>query len=38
MRHYIALIHKDADGDYGVSFPVLPGCISAGAENGNWHR
>ena len=21
MRHYIALIHKDADSDYGVSFP-----------------
>ena len=32
MRHYIALIHKDADGDYGVSFPDLPGCISAGAS------
>ncbi len=32
MRHYIALIHKDADGDYGVSFPDLPGCISAGSS------
>jgi predicted RNase H-like HicB family nuclease len=31
MRPYIALIHKDADSDYGVSFPDLPGCISAGA-------
>src|ERR1700722_12645754 len=31
MRHYIALIHKDADSDYGVSFPDLPGVISAGA-------
>ena len=31
MRQYIALIHKDADSDYGVSFPDLPGCISAGA-------
>lgn len=30
MRQYIALIHKDADGDYGVSFPDLPGVISAG--------
>lgn len=30
MRRYIALIHKDADSDYGVSFPDLPGCISAG--------
>jgi predicted RNase H-like HicB family nuclease len=32
MRHYIALIHKDADSDYGVSFPDLPGCISAGSD------
>lgn len=31
MRPYIALIHKDADSDYGVSFPDLPGCISAGS-------
>jgi predicted RNase H-like HicB family nuclease len=23
MRHYIALLHKDADSDYGVSFPDL---------------
>src|ERR1700704_3761894 len=23
MRHYIALIHKDPDSDYGVSFPDL---------------
>jgi len=30
MRQYIALIHKDADSDYGVSFPDLPGCITAG--------
>jgi predicted RNase H-like HicB family nuclease len=30
MRHYIALIHKEADSDYGVSFPDLPGCITAG--------
>ena len=27
---YIGLIHKDPDSDYGVSFPDLPGCISAG--------
>jgi predicted RNase H-like HicB family nuclease len=32
MRHYIALIHKDADSDYGVSFPDLPGLISAGSD------
>lgn len=27
---YIALIHKDEDSAYGVSFPDFPGCISAG--------
>jgi predicted RNase H-like HicB family nuclease len=32
MRHYIALIHKQADSDYGVSFPDLPGCVTAGAS------
>jgi predicted RNase H-like HicB family nuclease len=31
MRHYIALIHKDDGSAYGVSFPDLPGVISAGA-------
>ena len=31
MRQYIALIHKQADSDYGVSFPDFPGCIAAGA-------
>ena len=30
MRQYIALIHKDPGSDYGVSFPDLPGVISAG--------
>ncbi len=30
MRQYIALIHKDADSDYGVSFPDFPGVITAG--------
>ena len=29
-RKYIDLVHKDADSDYGVSFPDFPGCISAG--------
>ena len=28
--NYIALIHKDDDSDYGVSFPDFPGCVSAG--------
>jgi predicted RNase H-like HicB family nuclease len=32
MRHYIALIHKDANSDYGVSFPDLPGVITAGSN------
>ncbi|UGY15092.1 type II toxin-antitoxin system HicB family antitoxin [Bradyrhizobium septentrionale] len=32
MRHYIALIHKDADSDYGVSFPDLPGVVTAGTN------
>ena len=31
MRPYIALIHKEATSDYGVSFPDLPGCVSAGS-------
>lgn len=30
MRQFIALIHKEAESDYGVSFPDLPGVISAG--------
>ena len=31
MKNYIGLIHKDAESDYGVSFPDLPGCITAGS-------
>jgi predicted RNase H-like HicB family nuclease len=30
MRYYIALLHKDRKSDYGVSFPDLPGCVTAG--------
>jgi predicted RNase H-like HicB family nuclease len=30
MSNYIAIIHKDRKSDFGVSFPDLPGCISAG--------
>ncbi len=30
MPHYIALIHKQADSCYGVSFPDVPGVITAG--------
>ena len=29
---YIALLRKEADSDYGVEFPDLPGCITAGAS------
>ena len=29
MPHYIAIIHKDKDSAYGISFPDLPGCFSA---------
>lgn len=30
MPHYIALIHKDRDSCYGVSFPDVPGVFTAG--------
>ncbi len=30
MTHYIALVHKSEGTSYGVSFPDVPGCISAG--------
>lgn len=29
-RQYIAIIRKSAESDYGVSFPDLPGCVTAG--------
>jgi predicted RNase H-like HicB family nuclease len=32
MRQYIGLIHKDANSDYGVSFPDFPGCVTAGRD------
>ena len=28
--YYIALLRKDASSDYGVDFPDLPGCVTAG--------
>ena len=31
MRQFIALIHKDVQSEFGVSFPDLPGCVTAGA-------
>ncbi len=30
-RTFVALVHKDPDSDYGVSFPDLPGCITVGS-------
>ncbi|WP_455874724.1 type II toxin-antitoxin system HicB family antitoxin [Rhizobium yanglingense] len=32
MRNYIGLIHKDADSDFGVSFPDFPGVVTAGTD------
>jgi predicted RNase H-like HicB family nuclease len=31
MTNYIAVVHKDPDSDYGVSFPDFPGCVTAGS-------
>jgi predicted RNase H-like HicB family nuclease len=28
---YIAYLNKDANSDYGVSFPDFPGCVTAGS-------
>jgi predicted RNase H-like HicB family nuclease len=30
MANYIAIVHKEAKSDFGVSFPDFPGCITAG--------
>jgi predicted RNase H-like HicB family nuclease len=30
MTRYLAILSKTADSSYGVHFPDLPGCISAG--------
>ncbi|MDQ0419076.1 putative RNase H-like HicB family nuclease [Peteryoungia aggregata LMG 23059] len=29
MRYYVALVHKDPDSAYGISFPDLPSVFSA---------
>ncbi|MEM7068553.1 MAG: type II toxin-antitoxin system HicB family antitoxin [Pseudomonadota bacterium] len=29
MTHYIAIVHKDENSSFGISFPDLPGCFSA---------
>ncbi len=31
MTHYVAYLRKESDTDYGVEFPDLPGCFSAGS-------
>jgi predicted RNase H-like HicB family nuclease len=32
MANYIAIIYKEADSDYGVSFPDFPGVVTAGKD------
>ncbi len=32
MASYIAVVHKDPESDFGVSFPDFPGCITAGKD------
>lgn len=29
MKYYYAIVHKDEDSAFGVTFPDLPGCFSA---------
>jgi predicted RNase H-like HicB family nuclease len=29
MKPYIAIVHKDLDSSYGLTFPDAPGCFSA---------
>jgi predicted RNase H-like HicB family nuclease len=38
MASYIALLRKDKNSDYGVEFPDLPGCISAGSTLEEAHQ
>ena len=33
MPSYIAWVRKDPESDYGVEFPDLPGCVTAGATS-----
>jgi predicted RNase H-like HicB family nuclease len=32
--NYIAIIHKEPNSDFGVSFPDFPGCITTGRTLG----
>ncbi len=38
MKTYLALVQKDADSAWGVSFPDLPGCFAAADEQGDLLR
>ena len=32
MSKYLAVVRKEDDSDFGVEFPDLPGCFSAGSD------
>jgi predicted RNase H-like HicB family nuclease len=32
MKPYVAIVHKDPDSAYGMTFPDAPGCFSAADE------
>lgn len=32
MTHYLALVHKDENSAWGITFPDFPGCFSAADE------
>ncbi|QGM97626.1 type II toxin-antitoxin system HicB family antitoxin [Methylocystis parvus] len=32
MKRYIAIVHKDENSAYGMTFPDAPGCFSAADE------
>jgi predicted RNase H-like HicB family nuclease len=32
MANYIAIVHKDPNSEFGISFPDFPGCITAGKD------
>lgn len=38
MTYYIGVVHKDADSSYGIAFPDLPGCFSAGEDLADLER
>ena len=31
-RHYVGVVHRTAESDYGVFFPEVPGCATAGRD------